>query len=190
MFALLGFEQAVQLGGEARNPQRDLPRAVILSILIGATIYILLQIVFIGALSRTCWPVHGPWTNLGQPQHQLPPCRPQRGPVLHRDQARRAGLARVCPPPRRGDLAVRHRPALPTSSSRLSFGLSKNGYVPSAFEVIDQRTRCRCSAFSSPRSIGLLFLLPFPSWSELVDVVTSASVLMYAAAPLSLAALR
>ena len=38
--------------------------------------------------------------------------------------------------------------------------------------------------------IGLLFLLPFPSWSKLVGVVTSASVLMYAGAPLALGALR
>ena len=38
--------------------------------------------------------------------------------------------------------------------------------------------------------IGLLFLLPFPSWSALVGVVTSASVLMYSGAPLALAALR
>ena len=38
--------------------------------------------------------------------------------------------------------------------------------------------------------IGLLFLLPFPSWSSWSAVVTSASVLMYAGAPLALAALR
>ena len=37
---------------------------------------------------------------------------------------------------------------------------------------------------------GLLFLLPFPSWHSLVGLVTSASVLMYAGAPLSLAAFR
>src|ERR1039458_7342984 len=36
IFSLLGFEQAVQLGGESANPGRDLPRAVILSIIIGA----------------------------------------------------------------------------------------------------------------------------------------------------------
>jgi amino acid transporter len=35
-----------------------------------------------------------------------------------------------------------------------------------------------------------VFLLPFPSWSALVGLVTSASVLMYAGAPLSLGALR
>ena len=37
---------------------------------------------------------------------------------------------------------------------------------------------------------GLVFLLPFPSWKSLVGLVTSASVLMYAGAPLSLGAFR
>ena len=51
IFSLLGFEQAVQLGGESANPERDLPRAVILSILIGAALYILIQIAFLGAMN-------------------------------------------------------------------------------------------------------------------------------------------
>lgn len=38
--------------------------------------------------------------------------------------------------------------------------------------------------------VGLLVLLPFPSWAGLVSLVTSATVLMYAMAPVSLAALR
>ena len=50
IFALLGFEQADQLAGESANPKRDIPRAVIGAIVIGAIIYILLQIVFLGAL--------------------------------------------------------------------------------------------------------------------------------------------
>jgi amino acid transporter len=62
VFALVGFEQAVQLGGESRNPQRDMPRAVIFSMLIGATIYILLQVVFIGALPQHAL-AHG-WANI------------------------------------------------------------------------------------------------------------------------------
>ena len=37
---------------------------------------------------------------------------------------------------------------------------------------------------------GLFFLLPFPSWKSLVVLVTGASVLMYAGAPLSLGAFR
>src|SRR5438270_4271585 len=50
IFALLGFEQADQLAGESANPKRDIPRAVMFSVLIGAVIYIALQVVFIGAL--------------------------------------------------------------------------------------------------------------------------------------------
>src|ERR1700756_1532912 len=50
IFALLGFEQADQLAGESRDPKRDLPRATLGSVAIGAVIYVLLQVVFIGAL--------------------------------------------------------------------------------------------------------------------------------------------
>src|SRR5690242_1295116 len=50
IFALLGFEQADQLAGESANPKRDIPRAVIGSIVIGAIIYILLQVAFLAAL--------------------------------------------------------------------------------------------------------------------------------------------
>src|SRR5439155_11400029 len=46
IFALLGFEQADQLAGESANPKRDIPRAVIGSIVIGGVIYVALQIVF------------------------------------------------------------------------------------------------------------------------------------------------
>jgi amino acid transporter len=38
--------------------------------------------------------------------------------------------------------------------------------------------------------LGLVFLLPFPSWHSLVGLVTSASVLMFAGAPLSMGAFR
>src|SRR6185503_13874514 len=54
VFALQGFEQAVQLAGEARNPKRDLSRAILTAMAIGAVLYSLLQIVMIGALE----PIH------------------------------------------------------------------------------------------------------------------------------------
>src|SRR5215831_12958140 len=51
VFAYLGFEQADQLAGEIKNPQRNLPRAIIMAVLIAVTIYVLLQVVYIGALT-------------------------------------------------------------------------------------------------------------------------------------------
>ena len=77
-----------------------------------------------------------------------------------------------------------------TSASRISFGLSKNGYIPAAFERNSERVRVPVFGIVVSAVVGLLFLLPFPSWSKLVGVVTSASVMMYAGAPLSLGALR
>src|SRR6202140_4987571 len=50
VFALQGFEQAVQLAGEARDPKKDLSRAILTAMAIGAVLYTLLQIVMIGGL--------------------------------------------------------------------------------------------------------------------------------------------
>ncbi len=142
VFALLGFEQAVQLGGEAANPKRDLPRAVILSILIGAAIYILLQIAFIGAMSPKLLAQHGALDQPGSQQLQSRGRRPStRAPFY--TVAKIAGLAwlafllrldAVISPAGTGLIYM-------TSSSRLSFGLSRNGYVPTAFEKTNERTR-------------------------------------------------
>jgi len=190
VFALLGFEQAVQLGGEAANPKRDLPRAVILSILIGAGIYTLLQVAFIGALSPSFLAAHGPWTNLGAANRDPSVVALNAGPFY--TVTKIAGLSwlafilrldAVISPAGTGLIYT-------TSSSRLSFALSKNGYVPTAFEYTDKRTQVPVFGIVFASVLGLLFLLPFPSWSALVGVVTSASVLMYAGAPLALAALR
>ena len=50
VFALQGFEQAVQLAGEAKNPQKDMSRAIITAMIIGALLYIALQAAFIFAV--------------------------------------------------------------------------------------------------------------------------------------------
>jgi hypothetical protein len=49
IFAYLGFEQAIQLGGESRNARRNIPLAVVRSTVLGLALYILLQAAFLGA---------------------------------------------------------------------------------------------------------------------------------------------
>jgi len=189
VFSLLGFEQAVQLGGEARNP-KDVPRAVILSILIGAAVYVLVQIAFIGALDPALLTHGGTWTGLATPGHNAALKALNQAPFY--SVATVAGLAwlavilradAVISPSGTGLIYL-------TSASRIAFGLSKNGYIPAVFERNSERTRVPVLGIIITALIGLLFLLPFPSWNKLVGVVTSASVLMYAGAPLALGALR
>ena len=190
VFSLLGFEQAVQLGGESANPKKDLPRAVILSILIGSAVYILVQVAFIGALEPKLLADAGTWTNLATPGQSAALKALDAAPFY--TVAKVAGVAwlavilrldAIISPSGTGLIYL-------TSASRISFGLSKNGYIPDAFEKNSPKTKVPVIGILITAIIGLLFLLPFPSWGKLVGVVTSASVLMYAGAPLALGALR
>ena len=188
IFSLLGFEQAVQLGGESANPGRDLPRAVILSMLIGGALYILIQIAFLGAMPPSVLHANGGWVGLATSKSAVA-ANLAKGPFFTLTSivgiSWLATVLRIDAVVSPGGTGLMYE----TASARLSYGLSKNGYVPTAFE--------RTSASKVPvfgviiaTLVGVLFLLPFPSWAKLVGIVTSASVFMYAGAPVALGALR
>jgi amino acid transporter len=50
VYAFTGFEMATIPAGEVRDPQRNLPRAMLIAILVVAVLYILIQIVCVGTL--------------------------------------------------------------------------------------------------------------------------------------------
>lgn len=50
VYAFTGFEMATIPAGEVRDPQRNLPRALIIAILVVAVVYILVQVVCVGTL--------------------------------------------------------------------------------------------------------------------------------------------
>jgi amino acid transporter len=181
VFSYLGFEQADQLAGEVKNPQKNLPRAIITSILLGTVIYILLQVVFIGAL-----PAHelsGGWAALANNKGLI------SGPMAFIAGATALGwLAAIL----RVDAFVSPSGTgliYQTATSRVGYGLGRNRYYPQIFTKVDKRGVPWISLILA-FVFGLVFLLPFPSWSALVNLVTSASVLMYASAPLALGAFR
>ncbi|HEX4008508.1 MAG TPA: APC family permease [Solirubrobacteraceae bacterium] len=188
IFSLLGFEQAVQLGGESANPERDLPRAVILSILIGAAIYILVQLAFLGSMDPKVLHANGGWLGLGT---STSPVAKQLAAGPFFTLASIVGISWLATVLRIDAVVSPSGTGLmyETASARLSFGLSRNGFVPTAFENVN---RAKVPVFGVIIStlVGILFLLPFPSWAKLVGIVTSASVFMYAGAPVALGALR
>ena len=189
VFSLLGFEQAVQLAGEARNP-KDVPRAVITSLLIGGALYIIIQVAFIATLEPSLLAQAHTWTNLGPTNSNSAVQALNSAPFY--SVAKFAGLAWLAVVLRLDSSISPGGTALiyTTSTSRLLFGLSKNGYVPQALERTSGRTRVPILAILVSGVIGVLFMLPFPSWNKLVGVVTDASVFMYAGAPLAMGALR
>ncbi len=52
-FSYIGFDAASTAGEEARNPQRDLPRAIMLSMVIVTSVYVLVAVAAIGAREWT-----------------------------------------------------------------------------------------------------------------------------------------
>ena len=182
IFSYLGFEQADQLAGEAANPKKDVPRAVIGSVVLGTIIYILLQITFLFALPKSA--IGDKWDSAGSHLYTA-----FTGPFAEVATLLSVGwlatiiyLDAVISPAGTGLIYT-------TGSSRLAYGLSRNGYVPSAFEWTNERGVPYVGLIAAFIT-GCICFLPFPSWQSLVGLITSASVLMYGGGPLSLGAFR
>jgi amino acid transporter len=182
IFSYLGFEQADQLAGEAANPKRDIPWAIIGSVVLGTTIYVLLQVAFLFALPSSA--IGDTWDATGKGLYTT-----FTGPFA--DVATLLSLGwlatvikidAVVSPGGTGLIYT-------TGSSRLAYGLSRNGYVPSVFEWTNERG-VPWVGLMAAFVTGCVCFLPFPSWQSLVGLIVSASVLMYGGAPLSLGAFR
>jgi amino acid transporter len=182
IFAYLGFEQAIQLGAESQNPKRNIPLAVIGSMILGVILYIALQIAFTAALDPASlskgWgavafkgkgvlfgPFAGLATALGLGWLAF---------LLYTDA--------IISPGGTGLLYV-------GTGSRLTYALSRNRYIPPIFSHLSGRS-VPIYAIAFSFLCGMLVFLPFPGWQQLVGFVSSATVMAYAMAPLALGALR
>jgi amino acid transporter len=179
VFAVGGFEQAAQMSGEARDPQRNVPRAVIGSVLVGTALYLGLEIAFIGALSPG---------NLAQGWAH-PVGKGDFGPYVTLATGLGLGWLAVIlyidafiSPAGTGLVYL-------GTSARLGYALGHAGYLPRGVGGISSRGVPFTSTIVA-FVVGLICFLPFPSWQSLVSLVTSATVIMYAFAPITLLALR
>ena len=180
IFALEGFEQAAQLAGEARNPKRDIPLAVVGSMLMGAALYMLLQVCFIGALNPHNV-AHGwasPFGNAGAfgPYYTLATSvgLGWLGYVLIID-------ALISP----GGTGLVYL----ATTSRLSYSLARVRFLPPVFSGIDRRGVPWFSILFGG-AFGCLLFLPFGGWAKLVGAITAASSFMYSYAPVAAVSLR
>ncbi len=179
VFSFLGFRQPVEFAGEAKNPQRTVPLAIILSLLIGAVLYVLLQIVFSGAV---------PASDLAHGWAKLSFSSPFANLALILGFGWLATLLfadAVLSPAGTGNIYL-------SSTSRMSYAWSKNGYFYSLFSKVNPKTGIPRPAVVFAFILAVVWILPgnFRSWSGLVAAVTSATVLTYVFGPVSLAALR
>ncbi|ASW57849.1 APC family permease [Plantactinospora sp. KBS50] len=180
-FSFLGFRQGIELAGESSNPRRNVPFAVIGSVLLTMVIYIALQIAFIAAVPEDTLGSSGSWAALT--------FKDAFGPLAA--IASILGLtwlavllyadAIVSP----GDTGLIYT----AITSRLGYAMAHNGNAPKSIAKLT-RTGVPWVATVVAFVVGLVIFLPFPSWQQLVGLVTGATVLSFGSGPLVFAALR
>ena len=180
VFSYLGFEQADQLAGEVKNPQKVLPRAIITAMAIGTFVYIMVQVVFISAMDPSQL-THG-FPGISNANVLSGPIAGLAGLIGLSWLATILRIDAVISPSGTGLIYL-------TSTSRVTYGLARNRYIPQAFQWTDKRGVPWFSLLASA-IFGVIFLVPNATWQAIVSLITGASVLMYAGAPLSLAVFR
>ncbi|MDE2449529.1 MAG: APC family permease, partial [Gammaproteobacteria bacterium] len=179
VFSFLGFQQAIALAGETRNPNRYVPIALISSVLIGMLIYVGLQIAFITALNpadiSNGWP-HLHFTGMFGP---LAAIAVGVGAlwwaiVLYAD-------AIISP---LGTAFI-----YTTASPRIIMAAGEMGNAPGHVVQLN-RNGVPWVGLVVGYIVGVIFFFPFPSWQKLVSAVSLITVLSYSIGPVILLHLR
>ncbi|MGH3447587.1 MAG: APC family permease [Nocardioidaceae bacterium] len=175
IFSLLGFRQALDYGGEVRNPQRDVPLATWGSIAIPVVIYTLLQVAFIGAMNWKAMGLHpGQWDLLNTSNWA-------DGPLFHAlDSAGIAALAAL------GTLLLIDAAISPLATgwvylgtaTRTGYGLGVHRNIPPIFQA-NNKFGIPWIALIVSGVVGCVFFVPAPSWYQLVSFISAAAVLTY-----------
>jgi amino acid transporter len=179
VFSFLGFQQAISLAGETRNPSRYIPVALIGSVLVGMLIYVGLQVSFITALDPR--DISGGWQQLRFTGMFGPLAAIAIGVgafwwavVLYAD-------AFVSP---LGTAFI-----YVTASPRIIMAAGEMGSAPE-YVVRLNRNGVPWVGLVVTYAVGVVFFFPFPSWQKLVSADSLIMVLAYAMAPVTLLHLR
>lgn len=175
-FSLYGFPRAIDLASEAKNPGRDLPKAVLICILLGGGLYVLLQFAFLMVIPPEAldsgWKslsFAAPWADIMGLIGLF-----WMGTILMVDG--------IISPFGTGLVYT-------ATNSRTVFALSENGSFPKFLQKLTDKG-VPLNGMILNFIVGLVFLLPFPSWQSLVGVVSSFFAFSYSIGPISVYTLR
>lgn len=179
LFSLLGFRTAMDLAGEARRPQRDVPLAMGIGLAISLLIYLMLQLAFLLAVPPPL--LAQGWGRLQLTAHGGPLVAVALGLGL-------SGLA---------TLLITDAVVSPSATAmaymgtaaRVNWMLARCRLLPAPFAHIN-RAGVPSVALAATVLIGLVLLQGGPSWAKAVGFVTAALVISLAMGPISLEALR
>ncbi|WP_026678997.1 APC family permease [Fictibacillus gelatini] len=179
IFAYLGLTPIVSVASEAKNPQRTIPIALILSVVLSTIVYVLLQVAFLGSIPTDM--LTGGWAGVGK-EFSLP----------FKDIAAVLGIGwlafiivsdAIISPSGTGNIYM-------STTPRVVYGWARSGTLFKIFARVDEKSGIPRPAVWLSFIMSVFWTLPFPSWEALISVVSAALVLSYAIAPIAAGAFR
>lgn len=178
-FAFTGFQNGLMLAGEVKDPQRNIPFAILGAVIIGFLLYFSLQFSFIVAIPQK-YLAHG-WQNLNFPG--------ATGPLV--------GLALLLGLTFVAFLLMIDASFSPfgttfvytAATSRILYGMAMNQHLP-RFLLKENKYRIPVVTLYINFVVGAFSFLPFPGWQKMVSFLSSTSILSYCIGPICFLALR
>jgi amino acid transporter len=178
VFSFNGFQSPINLAGEARNPERSIPFAVLGSILIATVVYVILQVAYLGAVppdlvAKSGW--HG--IDFSSPFAQLAILVNLHwlAMLLYAD-------AFVSP----SGTGITYT----ASTSRMIYGMQRNGTLPKVLGKLHPIYGVPRPAMWLNLAVSFLFLFFFRGWGTLAAVISVATIISYMTGPVSAMTLR
>jgi amino acid transporter len=178
VFSFNGFQSPVNLAGEAHNPGKSIPFAIVCSILLATVVYVLLQVAFIGAVPREMlanvgW--HG--INFSSPFADL-------AIILGMQWlATLLFIDAVISPSGTGMTYT-------ATTARMLYGMERNGTLPKILGRVHPKWGVPRPAMWVNLAVSFLFLFFFRGWGSLAAVISVATIISYLTGPVSVMTLR
>lgn len=178
-FAFTGFQNGLILAGEVKNPQRNIPIAILGAVFIGFTLYFMLQLSFIAAIPKQ-YLTHG-WQVLSYPG--------DGGPLVGLTLLLGLGVVATLLMFDAAFSPFGTTLVYTAATSRIVYGMALNHHLPKIF-LKENRHGIPYVTLYANFLVGAFAFLPFPGWQKLVAFLSSASILSYGIGPICLLAMR
>ena len=178
VFSYNGFQSPVNMAGEAHDPGRSLPFAILGAIGLATVVYILLQVAYLGSvppemLAKAGW--HG--IDFSSPFAQL-------ALIVNLQWLAMLLYADAFVSPSGTGMTYT------ATTARMLYGMQKNGTMPAAFGRIHPKFGVPRAAMWFDLAVAFAFMYTYRGWGSLAAVISVATIISYMTGPVSAMSLR
>ncbi|MFI6347918.1 APC family permease [Streptomyces sp. NPDC050560] len=177
VYSVNGFQAPLDFSGEARNPRRTVPAAVLTGIGLAVALYLALQLAFLFTVPESLLGHGWQGVNFDSPFGQLALILNLHwlATLLYADAVLSPGGSAYV------GVAI---------DARHTYALAKNGLLPRFFMRIDPRQGMPHRALLLNLAVIVVFMLPFRGWQDIVSVMGDMYLLIYSSSAVAAAAFR